>query len=169
MGGIDSRNNVRDVLEALCLCELPFGVQVTVVMGANAPYLGQIQARLHLFPFGTEVLVDVDDMAQLMTRCDLAITASGMITYELACMGIPMLLLPVSDIQRRVAREVARIAQAHVAEDWLSDPVVQIASEIKTCLRDLENQKSVDTSSRNLISGMGAFEVLRSIMAVCIV
>lgn len=169
MGGIDSRNNVRDVLEALCLCELSIGVQVTVVMGANAPYLGQIQARLHLFPFGVEVLVDVDDMAQLMTRCDLAITASGMITYELACMGIPMLLLPVSDIQRRVAREVARIAQAHVAEDWLSDPVVQIASEIKTCLRDLENQKSVDTSSRNLITGMGAFEVLRSIMAVCIV
>lgn len=166
MGGVDSGNNMEDVLDALCRIELPAGLLVTVVMGAGAPYLAQIQARLHSLPFDAELLVDVDDMAQLMVKCDLAISASGLIVYELACMGVPMLLLPVSDIQRHVAREVARITPAHVAEDWLIDPVSQIASEIQAWLKDMNTRKTVDPDSNNLINGTGSLQVLRSIIEV---
>ncbi len=166
MGGIDSGNNVGDVLDALCRVELPNGIRVTIVMGSGAPYLAQIGARLHSLPFDAELLVDVDDMAQLMAQCDLAISASGLIVYELACMGVPMLLLPVSDIQRHVAREVARMSKAHVAEDWLSDPVSQVASEIQTWLRDVGTRKSVEPVSSNLINGTGSLQVLRSIIRV---
>lgn len=164
MGGVDSKNNLEDVLDALCRIELPAGLLVTVVMGVGAPYLAQIRARLHGLPFDAELLVDVDDMAQLMAKCDLAISASGLIVYELACMGVPMLLLPVSDIQKHVARQVARIIQARVAEDWLNDPVLQIASEIEAWLKDMSTRKIAHPVSKNLINGTGSLQVIRSII-----
>lgn len=166
MGGVDSGNNMEDVLDALCRIELPAGLRVTVVMGAGAPYLAQIEARLHSLPFDAELLIDVDDMAQLMVECDLAISASGLIVYELACMGVPMLLLPVSDIQRHVARRVAQITEAHVVEDWSINPVSQIASGIQSWLKDMNSRKTVDPDSNNLINGTGSLQVLRSIIEV---
>ena len=49
----------------------------------------------------------VNNMAELFIQQDLVLTSSGVTIYELACLGIPCLIFPVSKIQNTTAKQMA--------------------------------------------------------------
>lgn len=104
MGGVDQPNATGKVLETLKRCRLPEGCKITVVMGAQAPWLKQVQAIAAEMPRSTEVLVNVTDMAQRMADCDLAIGAAGGTSWERCCLGVPTLIIVVAENQWSGAR-----------------------------------------------------------------
>lgn len=132
MGGIDADNNVSDILQALAAIHLPDRARVRVVISAQAPHLEKLRALVVTLPFATDLCVDAPNMAELMRDADLAISASGLIIYELACMGVPVLLLPVSDIQRKMGQQIALHIRAVVLDDWQSDPVRRIGAGLQS-------------------------------------
>lgn len=89
MGGVDKDNATGQVLTALQSCTLPADLHITVVMGSNAPWLAQVMAQASLMPWRTEVMVGVNNMAQLMTESDLAIGAAGGTAWEGCSLGLP--------------------------------------------------------------------------------
>jgi UDP-2,4-diacetamido-2,4,6-trideoxy-beta-L-altropyranose hydrolase len=93
MGGVDKGNATGQVLAALQSCTLPVDLQVTVVLGPYAPWLVQVQAQSTQMPSPTEVLVGVDNMAQLMADSDLAVGATGGTAWERCSLGLPSLVL----------------------------------------------------------------------------
>lgn len=99
MGGVDKDNATGQVLEVLQSCNLPADLRVTVVMGPHAPWLAQVQAQATQMPWSTEVLVGVDNMAQLMAQSDLAIGAAGGSAWERCCLGLPSLVLVLAQNQ----------------------------------------------------------------------
>jgi UDP-2,4-diacetamido-2,4,6-trideoxy-beta-L-altropyranose hydrolase len=99
MGGVDKDNASCEVLTALKTCTLSADLRVTVVMGPNAPWLTQVQAQARQMPWPTEVLVGVDNMAQLMAECDLAIGAAGGTAWERCSLGLPSLVLALAKNQ----------------------------------------------------------------------
>lgn len=99
MGGVDKDNATGQVLAALQSCNLPADLRVTVVMGPYAPWLSQVQAQATQMPRQTEVLVAVNNMAQLMAESDLAIGAAGGTAWECCSLGLPSLVLVLAKNQ----------------------------------------------------------------------
>ncbi len=119
MGGVDRPNATAAILSALCDCSLPEGCQVKVVMGATAPWVGQVRALLQALPFTAEVLVNVSDMARLMADSDLAVGAAGGSSWERCCLGLPTLLATLADNQLSGARALDQAGAAR----WLGGAV----------------------------------------------
>lgn len=93
MGGTDAIDATSQVLRALKDADLPEGLRISVVMGSRAPALERVRALAADMPWPTEVLVDVRDMAALMTDADLAIGAGGSTTWERCCLGLPSIIV----------------------------------------------------------------------------
>lgn len=105
MGGVDKDNKTSEILIDLNACSLPADCRITVVMGQHAPWLKQVRDQAARMSWKTEVLVNINHMAQLMADSDLAIGASGFACYELASLGCMMMLIPATPIQFKVANE----------------------------------------------------------------
>ncbi|WP_350648856.1 UDP-2,4-diacetamido-2,4,6-trideoxy-beta-L-altropyranose hydrolase [Pseudomonas sp. HY13-MNA-CIBAN-0226] len=103
MGGVDKDNATGKVLEALNSSELPSNCQITVVMGASAPWLSEVRLQATQLRWPTSVKAAVSDMAQLMADSDLAIGAAGATSWERCCLGLPTLMLVLASNQRKVA------------------------------------------------------------------
>lgn len=113
MGGVDKDNVTCQVLTTLNACTLPSELSITVVMGPHAPWLEQVREVASAMPRSTQVLVGVDNMAQLMADSDLAIGAAGSTSWERCCLGLPSLVLVLADNQKAGA-EALQISGAAV-------------------------------------------------------
>ncbi len=108
MGGIDQFDATGKVLAALQKCELPADLRITVVMGSKAPWIERIMFLAKIMPRPTTVKVNVHNMAQLMSDCDLAIGAAGGASWERCCLGLPTMLVVLADNQRSGATALER-------------------------------------------------------------
>lgn len=104
MGGIDQNNATSTVLAALHGADVPADCRVSVVMGANAPWLESVQQQARKLPWRVDILVDVHDMARLMSESDLAIGGAGSTALERCCLALPTILVVLAENQRRGAR-----------------------------------------------------------------
>ena len=117
MGSVDKDNMTGMVLEVLKESYLPKGCLITVVMGANAPWLEMVHDQASRMPWKTEVCVNVKNMARLMAQSDLAIGQGGGITYERIFMGLPSLLKPMADNQRDHLQNMADAGLLELFDD----------------------------------------------------
>jgi len=108
MGGVDQDNATGKVLEVLQACSLPSDLRINVVMGPHAPWLRPVQLLANRMPNSTEVKTNVDNMAQLMADCDLAIGAAGSTSWERCCLGLPALIVVLAENQRKGAIALER-------------------------------------------------------------
>lgn len=108
MGGVDNDNATGIVLNALRDSPLPGNCQITVVMGASAPWLSEIKQQALSMAWPTQVLVGVSDMARLMADSDLAIGAAGATSWERCVLGLPCILLCLAENQKMVSEELSK-------------------------------------------------------------
>ncbi len=154
MGGVDQPNATCQVLEAMRGCPLPADCRITVVMGAAAPWLAQVQAQAALMPWPTEVLVNIDDMAQRMADSDLAIGAAGSTSWERCCLGLPSIVLVLADNQRFISFQLDRAGAAsalHLSVDWLGTLHQLIGQYFKP-----ENLAQMSAAAAKVCDGLGA-------------
>lgn len=106
-GGGDRDNIAASVLEAI----RSEGVTYHVVVGRFSPHFDDWLRKEK--EDGKVVLhYDVKDMAGLMSRCDLAVTAGGTTVYELAAVGVPFLCFSYAENQEALA---AYIGEKNIA------------------------------------------------------
>lgn len=152
LGGADSDNMTGAVLEQLGRTALPRDVEITVVMGANARHKELVSAQAKNLPWRTEVRVNVQNMAELMSQADLAIGAAGATTWERCCLGLPTIQLVIAFNQRRVAEQLAR---AGLVKTVLSPqdlaPLLASALEWMPCLSQ---------ASAEICDGLGVQRIL---------
>ncbi len=107
MGGVDAMDATSAVLEALRGCSLPEGLEISVIMGGQAPALERVRALARDMPRRTEVAVDVTNMAVRMASADLAIGAAGSPTWERCALGLPTIIVQIADHQAGIARALS--------------------------------------------------------------
>ena len=103
MGGVDADNVTGRVLAALQRADAATFDKITVVLGPHAPWREQVTKQAANMPVLTQVLSGVDNMAELMTSCDLAIGAGGSTTWERCALGVPTLTIVLAENQQEVA------------------------------------------------------------------
>lgn len=143
MGGVDKDNVTQQVLDALRGCQLPTDCRITVVMGATAPWLENIRQQAELLPWSTQVLVGVNNMAQLMADNDLAIGAAGATSWERCCMGLPSIVLLIAENQHLILSNLIK------AEAIKALPLSSLSKTLNTILNQCRSTLKLESLSKN--------------------
>lgn len=159
MGGVDKDNITAQVLAALRDTSLPDDCEITVVMGATAPWLADVQQQAQTLPWPTTVRVGVNNMAQLMADSDLAIGAAGATSWERCCLGLPTIMLVLAENQIRGANALANADAAWVIrlDTDLLDRIAVLIDHLVMALSDLPR---VGGAASAIVDGRGVNAVL---------
>lgn len=157
MGGMDKDNATGKVLDVLkSSTALPYDVEINIVLGSRAPHLEKIFKQVKTLPYSTKVLVDVKNMAQLMTESDLVIGAAGCTALEFCCLGLPALILVLAENQKAGAEALKRNGAAIVLDSYKLIPKI-INNLDNSCLLELNRKAS------EVVDGLGVSRVLSHI------
>lgn len=143
-GGSEPRNLTAQTLRAIALVAPQVAVDVVLGRNTSAAQRAQIDQALSLLAHAT-VHVDVADMAALCAGADLAFGATGVTTWERACLGLPTLAITVAENQRGVA---ASAVQRGILS-WLGDAQDMTVETIAQALRQAwHNPETLAEQSR---------------------
>ncbi len=154
MGGVDAHNHSAKILESINQLDLPKTLNLTVVLGSTAPHLQEVQHLVSTMNYSTQVLTDVDNMAELMANADLAIGAAGSTTWERACLGLPSLLFCLADNQRPSIEAVATQGGA-----WFIREVNQLDYALGVLFSMPERLAQMQRLASQLTNGLGVHKV----------
>ncbi len=167
LGGSDPDNVTSRVLEALAA----FGdwrLKLRIIVGGANPHLECLEVLLPQLRLShdAEILVNPPNLPELMSGSDLVISASGSSCWELACLGVPMVLLVVADNQRGIAAELETLGAA-VSLGWAHGCAVEPWTvAIAEVLRSEERRRNLSVAARGLIDGRGAARIAASLQGV---
>ncbi len=163
VGGTDVRNQIPKVLRALqaitSVC-----LTIKIVLGFDHMETEEfrqaldIASRLHK----VELLQGVEDMPSLMAWADLAVAAGGSTTYELAFMGVPMILMAIAENQLGVVQGLHQAGAAvslgwyeHIADQAMIQAIDQLSANCA-----LRSRMSL--AGRNLVDGRGSTRIVQT-------
>ena len=157
-GGSDRYNLAGQILaEALEHSETA-DMEYDVVDGAfnvHSPYLRELEKRhdnVHIYS-------NVAKMAELMRRCDMAVTAGGSTMYELSAIGVPIICFSFVDNQEKIVEGFKRRGIVPYGGDYLRQGRSMI-SEIVNAIGVLRQDSGLRTvysdKLRQLVDGQGA-------------
>ena len=161
MGGVDQPDATGQVLQALKGCVLSQDCRISVIMGLQAPWLQQVRAQAQDMPWPTEVLVNINDMAQRMADSDLAIGAAGSTSWERCCLGLPALIVILADNQRPGAQALQEVQAALLIGD-VKDIAIQLPPTINA-LASSDGLQEMSTAAAKITIGLGVKEVLQAL------
>ena len=104
---------------------------------------------------------DVTDMSALMEWSDLAITGAGSTCWELACMGLPAIVIQLFENQRRSVEFLAATGAAESAGSRETLDEAALAQRIAALCVDPARRRSMSDRGRALVDGNGVTRVLR--------
>ena len=156
MGGVDVNNVTESVLDELRFCTtLPNDINITVVMGGSASHLESVKSKAMMLPYKTEVKVDVDNMAEIMSNSDIAIGASGSTTWERCCLGVPTIQIITVYNQEFIAKKLNEINTIKLAK-------------INEVVKNLENfqywMKNISENASKVTNGNGSKAILEFLL-----
>lgn len=160
LGGADPSNATTDCIRALSqLTET--NLQIDVVVGAANPRRSAIEVAAADSPHDIKLLDSVSNMAELMSQADLAIAAPGVTCWELAYMGVPMLLVTLAENQRPNAEYLERTGVARCLGEHAGLGEADWLANIRSLIENTALRGSMITKGRQLIDGLGAMRVSR--------
>ena len=158
-GGSDPIDATTKTLMAVS-GELAAWLKVTVVMGQSATSLDRVQKLAASIGSQVEVLVQVENMARLMSDADVAIGAAGSTAWERCCLGLPAGLIIIADNQVPVANGLEAAGAAAILADLTRSPDLTGALAFLQRVRaDREFVRNLSTRSSALTDGQGANRV----------
>lgn len=160
MGGVDQPNATGQVLQALKTCALPADCRITVVMGLTAPWLQNVRELAAQMPWPTEVVVNVNDMAQRMADSDLAIGAAGSTSWERCCLGLPTLMVVLAENQHPGAQAL-EAARAVRLIGVVSDIAIQLPLAVAELI-DSDYQSRMSLAASAITEGQGVGKILQT-------
>jgi UDP-2,4-diacetamido-2,4,6-trideoxy-beta-L-altropyranose hydrolase len=170
MGGSDSDNVTAAVVRALPWLESEF--EATVVVGSGSPHFDSLRKLLERLcgetsPGKIRLVRNPANMAALMRDADLAIAAPGGTCWELAFLGVPMILITISPDQEanEVAISKAGAAlclgwHANLSEREIGDATCRVMSNV-------DQRRALSEHGRGLVDGRGAARVV-SVLQSCL-
>lgn len=162
MGGVDKDDLTSTLLAILDSMPSLKECSIQVVLGASAPWAGNVKKVAAGLKASTEVLVGVSNMAELMANADLAIGAAGGTALERCCLGLPTLMLTLAENQVPGAKAM----DAESAAIWLGYPdeaMKALPAVLGNFLRP-ENLIRHSEAASSLCDGEGVSRVMNILM-----
>ena len=160
-GGTDPQNATGRVLQALkSLPEVLARItSVDIVMGKGSEHLDRVASSAEALPVQTHLDIDLRDVANLMSRCDLCIGAAGSAAWERCCLGLPSLLFKLADNQAEILNYLEQVGAGIALPDL--DPKSLDAAF--ATVDDMKLQRMSQTAL-GLVDGLGSGRIIARMM-----
>jgi UDP-2,4-diacetamido-2,4,6-trideoxy-beta-L-altropyranose hydrolase len=158
-GTTDTANATSMVLDAIGAAQLDAAIDI--VIGGAAPHLAALREKVAVLA-AAALHVDVDNVAALMRKADLALGAGGVGALERCALGLPSAILTVADNQHTNARALAASGAAVYWGDAGSRGVDEIAAALKALVTDQAGRAAMSDAAAGLVDGLGAARVRMS-------
>lgn len=160
-GGVDPTNQTKMVLQALLEGNFE-NLVVDVVLPSLGPFRADIQSFAKKLPFA-KVHDELPTLANLFARADLAIGAAGSASWERVCLGLPALIVSISEDQRIVADGLEKNGLARWIGHQGSLTSFDILREIESTLQS-DQLTEWSSHCRNRVDGAGSSRVAEIMM-----
>src|SRR5262249_10333784 len=152
LGGADPDNVSQHVLEALAHLG-NVTIKTVLVVGPANPHRDKLAVLAS--SLGVELAIDPPDLAALMVEADMAITTGSTSFWELACLGVPALIIVIADNQRAIAHAAENAGAAVVlGEGDHLDPRA-LAGTVTALAANPERRQQMSEAGRSLVDGKG--------------
>lgn len=163
LGGGDADNVTLKVIEALQHVAVD-DLEAVVVIGASNPHVAELAAAARASRIPIRLETNAPNMPELMAWADVAIAGAGSTCWELAFMGLPSIVLVLTENQKESAR---LLAEQGISICFDGRTNLQLEMLTKTCtrlIRDREIRQSMSQKGKRLLDGNGV-ERARNSMA----
>lgn len=161
LGGGHAAAALLTVIEALAAVDLE--LDVTVVTGATPDGGARLRARASAIRGSVTLIERTDAMPDLMASAELAVSAGGSTSWELAYMGLPAAVVTMAPNQ--VGAVTALLERGIVADLGPDDrleagPVARVIGELA---RDAERRRRMSAAGQALVDGRGVSRVIDAV------
>jgi len=152
-GGSDPKHNTLKVVEAL-RGSFP-KVIFHFVLGINFAHQDIVKRRVRQLAVKSRLCEDVENIEELMYRCDIGLCGAGSTMMELACLGTPAIILPQNENEARFADHFAR--HGAVRNLGLADKVTveKVREAIIELAGDQAARQRMSIAEKRLVDGRG--------------
>jgi UDP-2,4-diacetamido-2,4,6-trideoxy-beta-L-altropyranose hydrolase len=165
-GGADGTNQTKRVIVALAAMKAapPHVIVVVGALYADIDGLGVFLSKET--QLSTELHINTPQMPELMAKSDLAITSGGLTIWELACAGIPNVVISTSEHERQTGLLIDQRGLCCYLghHDQISQE--QIAHALAALLGDQERRREMALAGKRLVDGRGIQRVTDHMVAV---
>lgn len=162
LGGADPRRFSEPILQAVAgaaaaLSPMP---EVVLVVGPANPMIAELRHAAARLPGRVRVEHDVRDMPALLASTDLAVSAAGSTVWEMATLGVPMIVgaQNASEVGPGSALQAAG-AGLYLGSLESVRPEV-IAAAVTELAGDARRRRSMHGAGRRLVDGRGVDRIL---------
>ena len=160
LGGSSQSKAIKKVMGALRLLHFE-KLEICFLLGGDSVAEKNMASIVASLPFSFAFKQNVNDVTKYMVWADMAISGGGVTSWELACMGLPTLLLVCADNQKRGVAELSRRKIA-----WNLGPANDVqtrdlAQAITQLLSSPRMRREMSRKGRCLLDGLGAHRVVK--------
>lgn len=160
-GGSDPHNVTLHVLETLQEIS-SVRLDITVVVGASNPHLPSLREAVAKSSHVTKLLSNVDNMPEVISHADLAISAGGGTCYELAFMKVPMFLITMAKNHEQSVEAWGR-AKAALAGGWFDTlEEKSLAATLRSLIGDSKLRGELVENASRMVDGRGAQRIVET-------
>jgi len=154
MGGADPGNVTLEAINAVL--GLGGDIEVCAIAGGANPHIKVLRDVCAEAPVPIELAENVENMPERLAWADVAVSAAGTTSWELAFMGLPSLLVEISTDQRA---NCEALAEAGAALDMGASGTLDagaLRSALGGMLEDRARRAAMSEAGRRLVDGQGA-------------
>jgi len=155
-GGVDSNNFTLQAIESLS--EINAGFQVDIVIGTQHPFKETIESACVKNNFVCHVQTSC--MAELILEADLAIGAGGSSSWERCCLGLPSLVVAISDNQVAIAKGLSLINACVFIGNSKETRSLDLKQYLTQLLVAPELIQKISKSAFSVVDGLGVLRVI---------
>lgn len=158
LGGSDEKNFTGKVVKAIK--QINSDKLEVVVIAPNNSHYEELESLIKGSKVNIQLRKNVENMSDLMAWADIAVSAGGTSSWELAFMGLPTLTIAIADNQCQVVEALGE-AGVSVNLGWYEGVTLGgMAEEISKVLLDVDRRAELSRCGRALVDGRGADRVL---------
>lgn len=161
-GGGDIDNIAGQILERIYNDKLNYHL----IIGRFNPHFQKMK-QLEANQKGIHIHHDVKDMAGLMNKCDIAVTAGGTTIYELAAIGVPFVCFSYAENQELLTEYIGKQEIAGFAGAYHREPdktLQNIEMLFQRLCKDSKFRNMCYLKEKEVIDGQGAGRIAQKLL-----
>jgi UDP-2,4-diacetamido-2,4,6-trideoxy-beta-L-altropyranose hydrolase len=160
-GGVDNTNETKKALKALRNLNRP-EIHIDTVIGISNPNKKNLEDFIQTMPNNT-LHIQVDNIAHLMAKADLAIGAGGSSNWERCCLGLSAIVVSIAENQQQMSRDLS----IRNIQEYLGSAKSVKIKDIQTMLIHLlsnpERVKLLSDNSFRVTDGLGVNNIVQEL------
>jgi UDP-2,4-diacetamido-2,4,6-trideoxy-beta-L-altropyranose hydrolase len=160
-GGTDPNNLTGRALAALSSPKLSH-LEVYVVLGKTNPNLTSIEKQVSLRP-NTHLAVHIENVGELMAEADIALGAGGTTTWERLCLGLPSIVVVLSENQKNFSESLHEDGLQICLGNANEVSVIDLKTALLKQLKRVKSNRRLSEKCLKIVDGKGS-EITKEII-----